>query len=317
MTLRRIRPLWRRALAICAVAGLLGGTLVGVLLSSAGPDAPPLSAPPQAATAASVTAPSGPLDPAGYGPDGCVALNPLAGDRQRTVFLDAGHGGPDPGASGDTPSGESVDESELTLPVALAAADLLRARGYRVVLSRVSDTAGIRLTPADLSDGALSTAGNHAQLVGRVRCANLAGAAALVSIHFNSYDDSGVRGFTTLYDPDRPFADSNERLATLVHRQIERAFTEAGHRARDLGVSPDNATEGGEQTSRGESYGHPILLGPAATGYNDEPTRMPGTLIEPLFITNPTEAGLAASPAGRQALGDAIAQGVDQFLQQG
>jgi N-acetylmuramoyl-L-alanine amidase len=83
-----------------------------------------------------------------------------------------------------------------------------------------------------------------------------------------------------------------------------------------LGLLSDTAATGGEQTAPGETYGHLLLLGPAAPGYLDEPTLMPGALVEPLFITNPADATLAASPVGQQALAQAIARGIDQFLQQ-
>ena len=80
-----------------------------------------------------------------------MTLLPTAGDRQEMVFLDAGHGGPDPGASGTTANRQVVDERELTLPVVLDTASSLRAGGYRAVVSRTVDTSVARLGPADLT----------------------------------------------------------------------------------------------------------------------------------------------------------------------
>lgn len=321
MSLRRgyhlpVRP-WVRLFAAGIVAGVLAaGVVTAVVLHPSSPDSAPPAAPQQASRILSTSAPTGPLDPTRFGPGGCLALGPTVADRHQTVFLDAGHGGPDPGSSGTTASGRSVDEKDLTLPVALATAELLRTQGYRVVLSRTDDSVGIRLTTADLNGDALSTTGNHAQLLARARCANLAGAAVLVSIHFDAFADASARGATTLYDPARSFAAANARLAALLQDNIAHGFADVGRQVPDRGVLSDTASSGGEQTSQGETYGHPILLGPAAPGYVDEPTLMPGALVEPLFISNPAEASLAVSPVGRQALAQAIARGIDQFLQQ-
>jgi N-acetylmuramoyl-L-alanine amidase len=45
------------------------------------------------------------IDPAYFSPGACVAFAPTMGNRHLTVFLDAGHGGLDPGAVGITESG--------------------------------------------------------------------------------------------------------------------------------------------------------------------------------------------------------------------
>jgi len=42
------------------------------------------------------------------------------------------------------------------------------------------------------------------------------------------------------------------------------------------------------------TYDHIILLGPADAGYVPIPSEMPGALIEPLYVTDPFEADIAA-----------------------
>jgi N-acetylmuramoyl-L-alanine amidase len=260
------------------------------------------------ATRPSTPAPLAPLAAAEFAPGACVAFPPTAGDRQTTVFLDAGHGGPDPGAVSGT-----VQEKAVTLPVVLDAATLLRADGYRVVLSRTADTAMIPLTPVDLAGATFSTAGNRADLIARLRCANLSDAAILISVHFDSYPDSSVRGATTVYNDSRTFAESNENLAALLQRNIVGALAAAGWHEPDRGIA-DDTNSGGGATEAGEAYGHLILLGPAAPGYVDEPSTMPGALVEPLFLSNPDEAAAATDPAGQSAIANGISQAVQTAL---
>ncbi len=61
-----------------------------------------------------------PLDATMFADGSCQAFAPTSGDRHLTVFLDAGHGGIDPGGVGTTQTGRTAEEGELTLPVELA-----------------------------------------------------------------------------------------------------------------------------------------------------------------------------------------------------
>ena len=61
---------------------------------------------------------------------------PGRSDRRRTIVVDAGHGGRDPGAIGVT----GVREKDVVLDAALQLRDALEARGnYRVALTRDAD----------------------------------------------------------------------------------------------------------------------------------------------------------------------------------
>jgi N-acetylmuramoyl-L-alanine amidase len=271
---------------------------------------------PRAGTNTPAAAPEpAPIDSPGFAPGACIALAPLHGNRHRTVFLDAGHGGPDPGAVGTTTTGRTVAEKELTLPVALRTARLLREVGYRVVLSRTRDSTVARLGPGEPEPGMLSVEQVHADHTARARCANLARAAVLVSIHFNAFDDPGEGGTNTVYDPSRPFAADNQRLATALQRDIVAALAGHGMRVNDRGIDSDEGTGGPALSEQGASYGHLIILGPPAPGYVAEPTGMPGALVEPLFVTNPAEAAFAADPPGQQAIADGIVRAVAEFDQ--
>jgi len=107
------------------------------------------------------------LDPSLFTPGSCVAFAPTAGDPHKTVFLDAGHGGPDPGAVGVTSSGKTIHEADETLPVVLRTATLLRADGYRVVLSRTRASAVARPLPGDMDGKVFTVKGELREIASR------------------------------------------------------------------------------------------------------------------------------------------------------
>ncbi len=261
------------------------------------------------------------LDPSAFSPGACVAFAPTKGNRHETVFLDAGHGGIDPGAIGTTSSGTTIYEADETLPVELDAAAILRAAGFRVVVSRTKNSSVVKLSPVEVSGSELSLQGAHDDVAARDVCANLAQADVLVGIYFDSGYSSVNAGSLTAYDTDRPFSAANLRLATLLQNDVLAAMNAQGWGVPNAGVLPDSDVGSSVPTSSDSplaigaaNYGHLLLLGPAAPPYATTPSLMPGAVIEPLFITDPFEASLAASGEGQQVIAAGIAQAVEQFL---
>jgi N-acetylmuramoyl-L-alanine amidase len=252
------------------------------------------------------------LDPGMFSPGACLAYPPTHGDRHETVFLDAGHGGIDPGGVGTTENGASVEESQINLDIEMDVLALLRPQGYRVVVSRSEQTTVLRLTPGDVSGDELTAAAAHADVAARDVCANLAHASILIGIYQNSGYD-GEAGCLTAYDPDRPFAADNLRLATLLQDDVLTAMNQRGLDIPDAGVTSDSGL-GSAETYGAYSYPHLMLLGPAQPGYFSTPSQMPGALIEPLFLTDPFEASVAASASGQQLIAGGIAQAVGQYF---
>ena len=92
------------------------------------------------------------------------------------IFIDPGHGGPDPGAKGN-----GVTEEVVNLNVSLELARLLRQAGYDVMIYRTtSDENVLQNKNADLS--------NRAQM------ANNWGADYFISIHTNSSENTAAQG---------------------------------------------------------------------------------------------------------------------------
>ncbi len=262
-----------------------------------------------------------PLSPATMATGACLAFDPTQGNNHKTVFLDAGHGGIDPGGVGATQSGQSVHESVVNLAIELDAMALLRSQGFRVVVSRTLDSTVVRLTPVDLSQGVLSVQGSHDDVVARDVCANLANADALIGIYMDAGATSQNAGGVTLYDTARPFAAANSRLATLVQSNVMSAMNAQGWQIPNDGVLPDNGfgSSVGDPAAGGlvalaAGYDHLLLIGPALPGYLDTPSLMPGAVIEPLYLTDPFEGSIAATGADQQVIAGGIATAVEQYL---
>lgn len=293
------RALWLPVLVVCVGCGV-------------GAARPAVRAPERAREARAAPRASWPVDPSAFSPGACVAFSPTGLARHLIVFLDAGHGGRDPGAVGSTESGRTIYEDDETLAVALDATAILRAAGFEVVLSRTRDTSVMRLGPNDVSGRLLTVDGSHEDVLARDMCANDADAKVLVGIYFDAGTPSNA-GAVTGYDAVRPFAAENLRLARLLQANVLAAMNSHGWAIPNEGVKSD-ASLGSALSSRALSYGHLVLLGPASPGYVSTPSRMPGALIEPLFITDPFEGSIAASRCGREVMAEGLAKAVEQYF---
>ncbi len=251
---------------------------------------------------------------AGTAPRTCLAFSPVRGDRHRTIFVDPGHGGVDSGTYGSTSAGATVYEKQLTLATGLDLLADLRADGFRVVMSRIDDRLVTVATPDDVGAGQLTLTGEHDDTAARIACADAARADMLISLHFNAFSDPTVGGSETIYDSARPFSAANERLAGLAQRDVLAQFDASGWPVPDRGMADDSSVGTPTYTAEAASYGHLLELGPAAPGWLSRPSTMPGILIEPLFLSRPSEADVAASGSGQQAIARGLAQAVDSFF---
>lgn len=113
--------------------------------------------------------------------------------EQPVVVLDPGHGGVDPGAVGIG----GLQEKTIVLPMSLRVAELLRAEGVQVIMTR-SDDLTLDLEP-------------------RVNIANRANATVFLSIHANAISLSrpDVNGVETYYA-----SESGRQLANIIHANV-------------------------------------------------------------------------------------------------
>jgi N-acetylmuramoyl-L-alanine amidase len=110
---------------------------------------------------------------------------------QRTIVIDAGHGGFDRGGV----PGQRISEKDKCLDVAQRLKRILQAQGYRVVMTRDSDV--------------------FIPLGTRTAIANRYRDASFVSIHFNCASRVGANGIETYY-----YRSDSASLAASIHRNV-------------------------------------------------------------------------------------------------
>ncbi len=237
------------------------------------------------------------------------------------MFLDAGHGGLDPGGIGETESGQQIEESHVNLPIELDTLAILRSNGFRVVVSRTKDTTVVKLGPGDTDGQLLTLQGSHDDVAARDVCANKAGARLLVGIYMDAGGSAQNAGSITTYDTSRPFADANLKFAQLLQHDVLSAMNSQGWSIPNDGVVSD-ATEGsdvgdpadGGLAAESADYNHLLLLGPSSAGFFTTPSDMPGAVLEPLFLTDPFEGTIADSAADQDIIAKGIANAIEHYF---
>ncbi|MGI8824947.1 MAG: N-acetylmuramoyl-L-alanine amidase family protein [Chloroflexota bacterium] len=220
------------------------------------------------------------------------------------VVLDPGHGGDDPGAAD---SSQTMVEKVLTLDVAKHAASDLRAMGYRVYLTRTRDQ-DVNVPPRDVNhDGKI----DHVdELVARNVYANRRHADVFISVHFDASASPDTHGTHGYYCPDRPFRGQNQRLAALLTASISSSLARARYASPDLGVGTDVADIVPQTRA---DYPWFLVLGPSKKGYVVG-TRMPGALIETLYLSSPRDVAALHHRAIMAALAQGYAGGIKEYF---
>ena len=104
----------------------------------------------------------------------------------RTVVVDPGHGGKDPGMTG----AGGLEEKGINLEISLKLRDILEKRGFNVVLTRDTDRG---LYDEDASGKKLQDLKRRTELIRKAE------PLLTVSIHQKSYSDNEVKGRKVFY----------------------------------------------------------------------------------------------------------------------
>ena len=223
---------------------------------------------------------------------------------KRTVVIDAGHGGHDPGAVG--PSG--LYEKNVVLDIAMRVREIMKKDYpfYNVILTRDSDV--------------------FIPLPERAEIANRNSADLFVSVHANSSTNRNARGIETYllnWSNDAEALKVAARENAISLKKMKQMKGELGvilaslerESKRDESVKVAGSIQNSLASSVGQKYPEVNDLGvKQALFYVLVGAKMPSTLVEVSFISNPKEEKLLAGESYRQFLARSIADGIHKYF---
>jgi N-acetylmuramoyl-L-alanine amidase len=251
-----------------------------------------------------------------------IAL-PATFERPPIVCLDPGHGGEDRGFTRFFENGiPAMEESMLVLEQAWDLEARLQQRGYNVVMTRETDAA-VNLDGRDVNGDGRTAAHdaprsnrnkNLDELQSRINVCNSANADLLVSMHVNGFSTGGPHGFETWFTRERQFGDRNAVFATLAYAHLKEQLAKVGYvlpAEEERGVLPDTTADVQMEHSL---FRHFILTGPEVPGVVTA-SKMPGAIVEALFVSNDVDAAVLSTPEGRSAIVTAYENAIVEYFE--
>ncbi len=240
---------------------------------------------------------------ASMAPPPVVTLQPWARRRRRKVIvIDPGHGGIDSGTIGVT----GLEEKNVVLAVGLKLAKMLRARGYKVFMTRTTDV----FVP--LYQRAPFALRHHADL--------------MISLHANSNPDPKIAG-ASIYTLSEK--GSNKEAAALARKENRSDIVAGIDLPKDdssvASILIDLAQRNTMNQSISFAHGALQQLAKITDILHPDPARsanfvvlrspvVPSVLIEMGYLSNPYDCHQMATSVWRNRVAKAIADAVDRHF---
>ncbi len=231
------------------------------------------------------------------------AARNLRTSGRKTIVIDPGHGGKDPGASDN-----GVTEKNVNLAIGLELEKVLAARGYNVIMTRRTDV--------------------YLKLQERTDIANNANADLFVSIHVNALPSKkSMTGFE-IYIMALPTDRDAMNLAKIENREyvegkgvdVENVDRRTEMLLRILGDMQQNnkiseSTEfAAALYNAGVRNSLPMRRVAQAPFFVLRGAGMPAVLLETGFVTNANESHLLTTQAYQQKIAAAMAEGIINYI---
>ena len=193
----------------------------------------------------------------------------------KTIVLDAGHGGIDPGAMNKD---KTILEKDVNLEITKKLRDLLESSGATVIMTRDRDVSLYQ------EDGNKTTRQKYNEnLKNRKKIINESNADIFVSIHLNAFEQSKYYGAQTFYPKGK---EDGKELAQFIQDELKRV------------VDQDNDRK----------------IKPRDDIYLLKNATMPSVLIECGFLSNEKESQLLADSKYQDKIAWAIYVGIQKYL---
>ena len=193
----------------------------------------------------------------------------------KTIIVDAGHGGIDPGAMTDD---QSVKEKDVNLKIAKKVKELIEASGAVVILTRNDDTS---LYTEEA--GKTIRQKYNENLKNRKKIIEQSSADMFVSIHLNKFQQSKYYGAQTFYPYGK---EDDKKLATYIQNELKRVVDTTNNRQ----------------------------IKPRDDIYLIKDNKIPSTLIECGFLSNDKEAKLLNDEEYQDQIAWAIYVGIQKYF---
>lgn len=206
---------------------------------------------------------------------GASTVATTGAEAQKTVIIDAGHGGEDPGK---VSSYSDLKEKDVNLKIAFKVKELLEKEKFKVILTREED----KLV---YTEGTTNIYEKRKQdLTQRKKTMDEGGADIVVSIHLNGFPEAKYHGAQTFYPPN---SEKSLKLAGSLQKSL-----------REL-VDPENKREPQEKKD-------PIVILKELV--------TPTAIVECGFLSNADEEKKLATDEYQSKIAAAIVDGIQNYF---
>ncbi|NLC69296.1 MAG: cell wall hydrolase [Clostridiaceae bacterium] len=214
------------------------------------------------------------------GNDSMAVLKEVSG--QKTIIVDPGHGGEDPGAVSDY---SGMKEKDLTLKIAFMLKEILEKDNYKIIMTRTEDILEYEVGTTSIYEK------RKQDLLRRKKIMDESAADIVVSIHLNKFQEAQYYGAQVFYPPE---SSESQKLAVYIQKALKEH------------VDPTNKREAlVKEPPKGQK---PIVI------LRDLKT--PTVIVECGFMSNPEEERKLRTEEYQLKIAEAIYKGIKNYFKE-